>query len=103
MFKLRGLRVGHPYNIDPEEDRILHQDPEEDRFIPSSELARDNAGDDLEMIAVFKRSVSLLPQKEIVRIDLQPFEQETEPLAKICCGRWKMMQTKLGNLAVILG
>ena len=27
----------------------------------------------------------MLPQKEVVRIDLQPFEQETQPLAKIWC------------------
>ena len=27
--------------------------------------------------------MSLLPQKEVVRTDLQPFTQETEPLAKI--------------------
>ena len=30
-------------------------------------------------------SMSLLAQKEVVRTDLQPFEQETEPLAKIWC------------------
>ena len=29
--------------------------------------------------------MSLLPQKEVVRTDLQPFEQETQPLAKIWC------------------
>ena len=29
--------------------------------------------------------MSLLPQKEVFRTDLQPFEQETQPLAKICC------------------
>ena len=34
---------------------------------------------------VSKRSMSLLPQKEVVRTDLQPFEQETQPLAKIWC------------------
>ena len=42
-------------------DRELHQDPEGDRFISSSELVQDN---ELEMIAVSKRSVSLLPQYE---------------------------------------
>ena len=36
-------------------------------------------------MAVSKRSISLLPQKEVVRTDLQPFEQETQPLAKIWC------------------
>ena len=39
----------------------------------------------METIAVSKRSLSLLPQKEVVRNDLQPFKQETEPLAKIWC------------------
>ena len=39
----------------------------------------------LETIAVSKRSISLLPQKEVVRTDLQPFNQETQPLAKIWC------------------
>ena len=31
------------------------------------------------------RSISLLPKKEVVRTDLQPFQQETQPLAKIWC------------------
>ena len=35
------------------------------------------------MIAVSKRSVSLLPQKEALRIELEPFKQETKPFAKI--------------------
>ena len=26
-----------------------------------------------------------MPQKEVVRVDLQPFRQETEPLAKFWC------------------
>ena len=26
-----------------------------------------------------------LPQKEVVRTDIQPLRQETEPFAKICC------------------
>ena len=29
--------------------------------------------------------MSLLPQKEVVRVDLQPFRQETAPLAKFWC------------------
>ena len=29
--------------------------------------------------------MSFLPQKEVVRTDLQPFRQETEPFAKIWC------------------
>ena len=39
----------------------------------------------METIAVSKNSISLLPQKEVARTDLQPFEQETQPLAKIWC------------------
>ena len=42
------------------------------------------AADDLETIAVSKRSICLL-QKEVVRTDLQPSKQETQPLAKIWC------------------
>ena len=34
------------------------------------------------MLAVSNRLMSLLPQKEKFRTDLQPFRQETEPLAK---------------------
>ena len=44
-----------------------------------------NKAADLEMIVVSKRSMSLLPQKEAVRTDLQQFRQETEPLAKFWC------------------
>ena len=39
----------------------------------------------METIAVSKHSISLLPQREVVRTDLQPFKQETRPLAKIWC------------------
>ena len=63
----------------------MYQDPESDRYLIPSERVFDNAADDLETIAVSKRSISLLPQKEVVRTDLQPFKQETQPLAKIWC------------------
>ena len=66
-------------------DREVYQDPDSDRHLIPSERVFDNAADDLETIAVSKRSISLLPQKELVRTDLQPFEQETQPLAKIWC------------------
>ena len=65
-------------------DREVYQDPDSDRYLIPSERVFDNA-DDLETIAVSKRSISLLPQKEVVRTDLQPFKQETQPLAKIWC------------------
>ena len=66
-------------------ERELHQEPYSDCYLLRSETAFDNAADDLETIAVSKRSMSLLPQKEVVRTDLQPFRQETEPLAKTWC------------------
>ena len=66
-------------------DREVYQDPDSDRYLISGERVFDNAADDLETIAVSKRSLSILPQKEVVRTDLQPFEQETQPLAKIWC------------------
>ena len=66
-------------------DREVHQDPDSDRYLVPGERVFDNAADDLEAIAVSKRSLSLLPQKEVVRTNLQPFKQETEPLAKIWC------------------
>ena len=66
-------------------DRELYQDPDSDRFLVPSETVFDNAADDLETIAVSKRSMKLLPQKEVVRIDLQPLRQETEPLVKMGC------------------
>ena len=66
-------------------DREVYQDPDSDRYLIPGERVFDNAADDLETIAVSKRSMSLLPQKEVVRTDLQTFEQETQPLAKIWC------------------
>ena len=66
-------------------DREVYQDPDSDRYLIPSERVFDNAEDDLETLAVSKRSISLLPQKEVVRTDLQPFKQETQPLAKNWC------------------
>ena len=66
-------------------DKEVYQDPDSDRYLIPGERVFDNAADDVEKIAVSKRSLSLLPQKEVVRTDLQPFEQETQPLAKIWC------------------
>ena len=66
-------------------EREVYQDPDSDRYRIRSERVFDNAADDLETIAVSKRSISLLPQKEVVRTDLQLFKQETQPLAKIWC------------------
>ena len=66
-------------------DREVYQDPDSDRYLIPGKRVFDNAADDMKTIAVSKRSISLLPQKEVVRTDLQPFEQETQPLAKIWC------------------
>ena len=66
-------------------DREVYQDPDSARYLIPGERVFDNAADDLEKIAVSKRSISLLPQKEVVRTDLQPFKQERQPLAKIWC------------------
>ena len=66
-------------------DREVYQDPDSDRHLIPGEKVFDNAADDLETIAVSKHSISLLPQKEVVRAHLQPFEEETQPLAKIWC------------------
>ena len=66
-------------------DTEVYQDRDSNRYLIPSERVFDNAAEDLETIAVSKRSISLLPQKEVVRTDLQPFKQETQPLAKIWC------------------
>ena len=60
-------------------DREVYQDSDSDRYLVPSERVFDNAADDLKTKAKSKRSMSLLPQKEAVRTDLQPFRQETEP------------------------
>ena len=66
-------------------DREIYQDLDSDRYLIPGERVFNNAAYDLETIVVSKRSMSLLRQKEVVRTDLQPFEQETQPLAKIWC------------------
>ena len=66
-------------------DREVYQNPDSDRYLIPGERVFDDAADDLEKLAASKCSISFLPQKEVVRTDLQPFEQETRPLAKIWC------------------
>ena len=66
-------------------NREVYQDPDSECYLIPGERVFDNAADDLEIIAVSKRSISLLPQKEVVRIDLQPFKQGTQSLAKNWC------------------
>ena len=48
-------------------DRELHQDLDSDRYLLRSDTVFDNAADDLETLAISKRSISLLPQKEVIR------------------------------------
>ena len=43
--------------------REVYQDPDSDRYLIQGERVFDNTADDLETIAVSKRSISLLPQK----------------------------------------
>ena len=80
-------RVGDPHITGEDSnnrlDREIYQDPDSDRYLVPIGKFFDNAADDLVVIAVSKRSMSLLPQKEAVTTDLKPFKQETEPLAKI--------------------
>ena len=66
-------------------DREVCQDPDSDCYLLPSETVFDIAADDLEIIVASKRSMSLLSQKEVVRTDLQPFRQDTEPMAKFWC------------------
>ena len=56
---------------------VVYQDPDSDHYRFLNEKVFDNAADDLEMIAVSKRSISLLSQKEAVRTDLQPFKRQS--------------------------
>ena len=79
-------------------DRDVYQDPASDRYLIPGERVSDNAADDLETLAVSKRSMNLLPQKEVVRTDLQPFEQETQPLAKIWCVKMEEDTHRLSEL-----
>ena len=66
-------------------DREVYQDPDSDRYLMPGGRVFDNAADDMETKAASKPSMSLLSQKEVVTTDLQPFEHETQPLAKIWC------------------
>ena len=44
-------------------DKEVYQDPDSDRYLIPGEIVFDNAADDMETIAVSKRSIKLLPQK----------------------------------------
>ena len=67
-------------------DREIHQDPDRDRYTSDEEgTVVDNATDELELIAVSKRSTRLLPHGTVVRTNLEPPLQEATPLKKIWC------------------
>ena len=55
-------------------NKEVYLDPDNDRFLLPCEKVFDNAADKLEMIVVAKLSMSILPQKEVVGTDIQPFE-----------------------------
>ena len=73
-------------------DREVYQDPDSDRYLIPGERVFDNAADDLETIAVSKRSMSLLPQKEVVRTDLQPFDRKHSHWQKFGAVKWKRIR-----------
>ena len=65
-------------------DRETHQDPDRDRYTSDEEgTVVDNAADELELIAVSKRSTRLLPHGTVVRTNLEPSVQEATPLKMI--------------------
>ena len=67
-------------------DRELHQDPDRDRYTSDEEgTVVDNAADELELIALSKRPIRLLPHGTVVRTNLEPSVQEATPLKKIWC------------------
>ena len=67
-------------------DREMHQDPVKDRYTFDEEgTVVDNAADDLELVAMSKRPIRLLPHGTVVRTNLEPSVQEATPLKKIWC------------------
>ena len=65
-------------------DREMHQGPDRDSYTSDEEgPVVDNAADELELIAVSKRSTRLLPHDAVVRTNLEPSVQEATPLKTI--------------------
>ena len=73
----------------PTQTETRAQDRNCQSYLIPGEGVFDNAADDLQTIAVSKRSINLLPQKKVVRTNLQPIRQETQPLMKIWCVKMK--------------
>ena len=64
----------------------MHQDPDRDKYTSDDEVTVvDNAADKLELIAVSKRPIRLLPHATVVRTTLEPLEQEAKPFKKMRC------------------
>ena len=70
-------------------DREVYQDPDSDRYLIPGEKVFDNAADDLETIAVWKRSISLLSQNEVVRTYLQPLNRKHSRWRRFGALRWE--------------
>ena len=61
----------------------MHQDPDKYRVTSDEEgTLADNAANELEVIAVSKRSTRLLPHATVVRTNLEPSVQEATLLKK---------------------
>ena len=73
-------------------DREVYQDPDKDRYLIPSERVFDNAAEDLETIAVSKRSISLLPQKESGLI-FSRSNKKHSPWRRFGALRWKKTRT----------
>ena len=71
-------------------DIEVYQDPDSDRYLIAGERVFDNVTDDLETIAVSKRSISLLAQKEVVRTDLNRSNKKHNRWRRFGALRWKM-------------
>ena len=64
----------------------MHQDPDRDRYNSDEDgTVIDNAADELELIAVWKRPTRLHPHATVVRTNLEPSMQEATPLKKTWC------------------
>ena len=74
-------------------NREVYQDPDSDCYLIPSERVFDNAADDLETIAVSKLSISLFPQKEVVRPDLQRSSKKHSRWRRFGALRWKKTHT----------
>ena len=67
-------------------DWEMHQDPDKDRLTSDEEgTLADNAANELELIAVSKRSTRFFPHATVVRTNLEPSVQEATLLKKIWC------------------